>query len=82
MTKYTEEFEAFWKAWPGRWNLDTQKIEKIGKHEAFIIWRTMAEDDRSFCIKLAKTPKIKEKGTRWLPDCWRWLSKRRWEDFT
>ena len=81
MTKYADDFEVFWKAWPGRWDRVNVKTVKVGKHEAFIIWRTMAEDDKVFCLQLAKTGKIKGKGTEYLPDCWRWLSKRRWEDF-
>ena len=79
MTKYTEEFEAFWKAWPGRWDSINQKTEKVGKHEAFVIWRTMAEDDKGKSLKLIKSGRVK--SARFLPDCWRWLAKRRWEDY-
>lgn len=81
MTKYTDDFEQFWAAWPGRYNPDTQLHEKRGKHEAFIVWGTVPEPDRQVILKLVKSGRVKAGGTRFLLDAWKWLAKKRWEDY-
>jgi len=79
MTTYSDDFQTFWKAWPGRYNPDDQRTEKVGKHEAFVIWRCMPAEDREFVLKIVG--KVKDKGRRYLPDAWKWLAKKMYEDF-
>lgn len=76
---YTDEFEKFWRGWPGRWNKESQKIIKVGKYQAAKAWERLSESDKQYIIKIL--PRVKAAGTQYLPDAFRWLEKHRWEDF-
>ncbi len=82
MTKYTDDFESFWQLWPGRYDVDNQKTRKVGKWQAFQEWQRLSEVDSERVMTLVKSGRIKSGGTRYLPDAFRWLNKRRWEDYT
>lgn len=81
MTKYTDDFQAFWSCWPGRYNIDTQKVVKVGKWQSFQEWQRLSEADKKTVMVLVKSGKLKSGGTKYLPDAFRWLAKRRWEDY-
>ncbi|KKM94257.1 hypothetical protein LCGC14_0600440 [marine sediment metagenome] len=76
-TKYTEDFEMFWKNWPGRYNPDGP-ARKVGKRDAFEIWKTMDDEDRQDAISVLE--RVSYIGTKYLPDAHRWLKRRMWED--
>ena len=81
MTKYSDEFQQFWKAWPGRYNSDSQQTIKVGKYQAYAEWQRLSADDKETVMQLVKSGRLKSRGTKYLPDAYRWLNKRRWEDF-
>lgn len=77
-TKYSQAYETFWKNWPGRWR-EGNSPKKVGKAEAYEVWLTMDTEDRQDALSVLR--KVKDAGTQYLPDCYRWLKLRRWEDF-
>ena len=79
-TNYTADFELFWKNWPGRWR-DGNSPKKVGKAEAFEIWKTMDTEDCRDALLAVTSGKVKQSGTQYLPDAVRWLKRRLWEDF-
>ena len=79
-TKYSEDFQVFWRSWPGRWR-DGNSPKKVGKAEAYEIWLTMDAEDRQDAISVVVSGKVKNAGTQYLPDALRWLRRRLWEDF-
>lgn len=81
MLDYTEDFLEFWKAWPGRWRKEEDRVIKVGKWEAFEEWRRLKADDKAIILKLVVSGRVKRAGTAILPDACRWLKKRRWHDF-
>ena len=76
---YTDEYNEFWRKWPGRWQPETDRYKKVGKYEAFLEWRELSETDRKNIIKIVS--KVKAKGTQYLPDAHRWLKRRMWDDY-
>lgn len=79
-TKYPEDFQEAWKAWPGRWR-EEGTIRKVGKAEAYDIWLSMDAEDREDAKSVIVSGKVKRAGTQFLKDFHRWLKLRRWEDF-
>lgn len=77
---FTEDFMAFWKVWPGRWNRDTGQTQKIGKQEACTVWKKLSQTDKDFIMTIVPN-KVKVKGTEFLPDAHRWLKKKLYNDF-
>ena len=78
----TNDFNEFWKLWPGRWNKDSGKTIKVGKYQAGQRWDKLSEPTKQRIIGLLKSERIKDAGTQYLPDAFRWLEKHRWEDFS
>jgi hypothetical protein len=77
-TPYTEEFEAFWKAYPYRireTSLGEVKI-KADKIGAFEEWQKLSKTDRE--AALSNIDKA-DRG-KWTLDARRWLKRERWED--
>ena len=81
MTNYTEDYERFWKGWPGRWKPETHRPTKVGKYEAWLEWKRLSVQDKAVAIKVVESGRVKDAGTQYLPDASRWLHRRRWEDF-
>lgn len=79
MTNYTDDFAIFWKAWPGRYDAVNQITEKVGKHKAFVIWRSMSDEDKKVVLEIVG--KVKYAGRKYLPDAWKWLAEKKYEDF-
>lgn len=79
-TAYSEDFQSFWLKWPGRWR-DGNTPKKVGKAEAYDIWKLMDTEDRQDAINAVVSGKVKKAGTQFLPDCCRWLRRRLWEDY-
>jgi hypothetical protein len=73
---YTEEFMAFWAAYPKRWNQDSHRYYKVGKWEAFQVWKRLNQKDRDDI--LAKVKYVEE--GQYVLDAHRWLKKRRFDD--
>lgn len=79
--KYSEEFNKFWKLWPGRWQPESNRYVKVGKYEAWLEWRRLSKEDQKSVSIIVKSGRIKDAGTRYLPDACRWLKRRRFDDF-
>lgn len=79
MSKYPEDFEIFWRAWPGRWRPEDDKSIKVGKYDAFLEWKHLTEAEKKDIMFVL--PKVKYAGTQYLPDACRWLKRKRWHDF-
>ena len=73
---YTEEFEVFWKAYPKRWNRSSGKYYKVGKWEAFQVWKRLSQKDRNDILIKVNYMKTGE----FVLDAHRWLKKRRFDD--
>ncbi len=71
--KYTEQFEKFWKLYPGRTN-GFGRIIKQDKSGAFLEWCKMNTDER----KLAMS--VRPEQGKYTPDARKWLKHKRWED--
>lgn len=80
--EYTDEFQLFWRLWPGRWRPESDTVIKVGKYEAFKVWQKLSTEEWDEIIALLKSGKVKQAGTQYLPDAHRWLNNRRWEDFS
>ncbi len=83
MTKnrYTDDFNQFWKAWPGRWKPEDNRYVKVGKYEAWLEWKTIDKEEQAEILAIVKSGRVKKAGTQYLPDACRWLKKRRYDDF-
>ena len=79
--KYPADFNEFWKAWPGRWQAENNKCVKVGKYEAWLEWKGLDKEEQTEILAIAKSGRIKSRGTQYLPDACRWLKKRRFDDF-
>ena len=71
--KYSEQFEQFWKLYPGRTN-DRGRIIKNDKDGAAVMWVKLTTEQR----KLAMT-NHPEQG-KYTPDGRKWLYRKRWQD--
>ena len=74
--EYAAEFEMFWKAYPKRWNRSSGKYYKVGKWEAFQVWKRLSQKDRNDILIKVKYMKNGE----FVLDAHRWLKKRRFDD--
>lgn len=81
MHKYSEDFERFWTAWPGRWRPEDRVYIKVGKYEASLEWKLLSKDDHRDIVRIVESGKVKRAGTIYLPDACRWLKRKRWHDF-
>ena len=75
-TEYTEEFETFWKAYPKRWNRMSGQYYKVGKWEAFQVWKRLSNKDKADILLKVKYMRDGE----FVLDAHRWLKKRRFDD--
>jgi len=73
---YTPEFETFWKAYPERWNRSSGKHYKVGKWEAFQVWKRLSQKDKDKILLVVKYMKTGE----FVLDAHKWLKKRRFDD--
>lgn len=72
--KYTEEFEAFWQAYPRKLN--------CSKSEAFRSWTTkLDDDDRAMVMRVLPTfvQSMRGKEEQFIPHPVTWLNQRRFE---
>ena len=76
-----DDFSEFWRLWPGRWNKDSGKTIKVGKYQARQRWEKLSAETKQIILGLLKSGRIKDAGTQYLQDAFRWLQNRRWEDF-
>lgn len=79
--EYTDEFEQFWKAWPGRWDAKNDSIRKVGKHDAYVEWLKIPAARRKAILEVVVSGKVKRAGTQYLQDAHRWLKHKRFDDF-
>lgn len=75
-SKYSEQFNLFWKKFEGRWNAELSKHDKGSKLLAFEEWEKLSLEDQ----RKAWTEAKRHRGKA-VPDACRWLSNRRFEDF-
>jgi len=73
---YTQEFETFWRLYPKRWNRSSGRYYKVGKWEAFQVWKRLSQKDRNDILIKVKTMQTGE----FVLDAHRWLKKRRFDD--
>ena len=78
MSRYTEEFEKFWKAYPCRWHKDLGIRVKRKKYPAFEKWQKLSQEIREEC--LAKTKHIQRAEGAYVRDAVTWLNQYGWED--
>ena len=72
------DFELAWKCWPGRLDDDGVTVRKVGKAQAKIIWKRMSCKQHEWAIAAINAKKWPEK---YLPDMFRWLRDKRYEDY-
>jgi len=89
-TNYSEDFEMFWKKWPGRRDAVNDTYAKVGKAETYDVWQgekpcdngmKMDDEDRQDAYSAVTSNKFNYSSKQYLLDCVRWLKRRRWEDF-
>lgn len=69
-------FDRFWDAWPKR------NGKKIGKRDALKKWRVLSYEDKSSAFRGARNYAVaSDAGLAGAMDAFRWLEKRRWEDW-
>lgn len=74
--RYDEQFEYFWQRFPGRWNVDKGGYDKVGKYEAWLVWKTLKLDEKRNAAAVA------DKVTgKYVPDACRWLKRKMFDDF-
>lgn len=78
---YTPEYNEAWELWPGRWNGKTRKIAKPNKRLGFVQWQQLSQEERDDILVLLKTHKVKDAGTQYLKDFFRWLRDGGFDDF-
>lgn len=74
--RYSEEFEAFWRKFTGRWSVDKDKYVKVGKFVAWQEWKKLNRAEQFKATVVAD--KVSGKYT---PDANRWLKKKMFDDF-
>lgn len=79
MSKYPEDFERFWTAWPGRWRPEQDRSIKVGKYDTSLEWKYLKDNEKTEIMSVLV--KVKRAGTQYLPDAARWLKRKRWHDF-
>ncbi len=77
-SRYTDEFEIFWLAYPARWDRDRGVKIKRKKYPAFEAWKKLTDEQRKEC--LGKRKKIWQEEGSYPRDCVTWLNQWGWED--
>lgn len=76
-SKYTPEFENFWKLFKGRWNPKKGAygtFVKGSKSVAFGVWEELTSPEQQKATEGAEGS-----ADEFCPDCYRWLREKRWE---
>jgi len=76
-SKYSEEFEVFWKKFKGRYDPDNDRYIKVGKWPAFEEWEKLSPEQQTHATAAADRVRGK-----YVPDARRWLKNRLFDDFT
>lgn len=80
MTKYDDNFLAFWSLYPERWIKDSDRRVKLGKAKAWEGWRFMRKADQQHAMAVLPLFKMTN-DARYIPDAWRWLRDKKYEDY-
>lgn len=75
-TRYTAEFEEFWKLYPERWYEDSDRYYKVGKWDAMLEWKKLDEEDKARAMIAVRRLKV----GKYIKDAHRWLHHRRFDD--
>ena len=75
-SKYTPEFEEFWKKWKGRWNKEKDVYIKVRKRQAFEDWQKLSVEEQRKAWRAAD--KVSGEFT---PDANRWLKESMFDDY-
>lgn len=76
MSRYSEEFERFWKLYPARWNRDSHKRYKVGKWDAMQEWKRLSAEEKQIAFIAVKSLRSGE----FVQDAHRWLKHKRFDD--
>ena len=74
--RYTKDFIEFWEKYPKRWNAESDRYYKVGKWQAMREWKKLSEQDKKVCLAAVRFMKV----DRYVPDAFRWLKNRRFDD--
>ncbi len=77
-TKYSQDFEMFWRLYPDRWDRDQRVRIKRKKAPAFEKWLKLSNEIKAECLTIAKQIKFSEGSS--IRDCVTWLNQKGWED--
>ena len=75
-TKYSEDFEMFWKLYPKRWDRQARFLIKRKKAPAYESWQKLSNEIKAECLMNAK--KIKSFEGSSVRDCVTWLNQKGW----
>jgi hypothetical protein len=75
--RYSDEFEAFWKAYPKRFIPESDRWVKVGKNDAWKKWVKLSGTEQQTVMAVLHNVK----AGRYVLDAQRWLKGRRWEDY-
>ena len=78
---YSTDFETFWNKYPERWIPESDKHVKIGKHKAWEEWVNIDEQAQKLIIAILPVYRRKI-SSKIIPDAWRWLRDRKWDDYS
>ncbi len=70
---YSEQFEQFWKLYPGRTN-ERGRVVKQDKLGAFREWQKLTDNERKMAMS------VHPAQGKYTPDARKWLYHNRWED--
>ena len=76
-SKYSIYFLKFWDKYPSRWIAASSKWVKIGKHLASEQWNKLSQSEQQYIFQVVG----KMRAGKSVPDAWRWLRDRKWEDY-
>ena len=76
MTKYDDQFQAFWKKFKGRWDADNGRYIKRGKYLAWQEWVNLDDDEKEHCVAVAGRV-----SGKYVPDACRWIKNKLFDDF-
>ena len=80
MSKYTLDFEEFWRRFPKRWNRDAGIWIKRKKRPAFKVWIKLPEEIRKECLSKVHLIKKAEGSASGIRDCVTWINQEGWDD--
>ncbi len=77
---FSEDFEKFWEEYPYRWIPSSDKRVKVGKQNAWILWRRLDSETRELILHILPVYK-RQIDTKIVPDAFRWLRDKKWLDY-